>query len=143
MIIYPAVIVHGLADAQAALAPGLPVTLLSAPAAAQFAGCLWWRELVKQAHLRHPHTAVTDFLDCADASGVALGALRSGVPRLVLWPTAPGWDRVASIAEAQGGHVLPQAPPALDLANRNALRALRGWLAGAHGSTGDNKPPAV
>ena len=37
MILPPAVIIHGLPHAQAALAPGLPVTLLSAPWAACFA----------------------------------------------------------------------------------------------------------
>jgi hypothetical protein len=128
MIIYPAVIVHGLAHAMAALAPGLPVTLLSAPGAAQFAGCLWWREIIGAARTGCPDTEGTDILDCADASGIAMGALRSGVCRLVLWPDAPGWDGVAAIAERQGGFILPQAPPALDLAQRNAIRRLRGWL---------------
>jgi hypothetical protein len=51
MIIHPAVIVHGLSDARAALRPGWPVTLLSAPGAALFAGCLWWRELVAAARV--------------------------------------------------------------------------------------------
>jgi hypothetical protein len=128
MIVYPAVIVHGLAHAMAALAPGLPVTLLSAPGAAQFAGCLWWREIVSAARTGCPDTLGTDILDCADASGIAMGALRSGVCRLVLWPDAPGWDGVAAIAERKGGFVLRQAPPALDLAGRNAIRRLRGWL---------------
>jgi hypothetical protein len=128
MIVYPAVIVHGLADAMAALGPGLPVTLLSAPGAAQFAGCLWWREIVSAAHANCPDTEAIDILDCADASGIAIGALRSAVCRLVLWPDAPGWDGVAAIAERQGGFVLRQAPPALDLAQRNAIRRLPGWL---------------
>jgi hypothetical protein len=128
MIVHPAVIVHGLADAKAALAPGLPVTLLSAPGAALYGGCLWWREAVAAARAAFPGTEATDILDCADASGLAMGALRSGVPRLVLWPRAPGWDGVASIAQRQGGFVLRQAPPALDLAYRNANRRLHGWL---------------
>jgi hypothetical protein len=128
MIVYPAVIVHGLAHAMAAVAPGLPVTLLSAPGAAQFAGCLWWREIVGAARTGCPDTESIDILDCADASGIAMGALRSGVCRLVLWPDAPGWDGVAAIAERQGGFILPQAPPALDLAQRNAIRRLRSWL---------------
>jgi hypothetical protein len=50
------------------------------------------------------------------------------VCRLVLWPDAPGWDRVAAIAERQGGFVLLRAPAALDLAQRNAIRRLHGWL---------------
>jgi hypothetical protein len=128
MIIYPAVIVHGLADAQASLAPGLPVTLLSAPGAALFAGCLWWRELVGAARAETPKTVATDILDCADASGMAMSALRSGVHRLVLWPEAPGRNAVAAIAERQGGFILAQAPPALDLSQRNAIRRLHAWL---------------
>jgi hypothetical protein len=130
MIVHPAVIVHGVAHAEAALAPGLPVTLLSAPGAAGFAGCLWWREIVVLARAAHEHTDVIDILDCADASGSAMGALRSGVCRLVLWRTAPGWAGVAAIAERQGGFVLPQAPRALDLAQRNANRRLGEWLLG-------------
>lgn len=128
MIVHPAVIVHGVADAKAALAPGLPVTLLSAPGAAVFAGCLWWREIVAAARTEYPDTKATDVLDCADASGMAMGALRSGVCRLVLWPSAPGWDGVAAIAERQGGFVVSQAPLALDLAQRNAIRQLAAWL---------------
>jgi hypothetical protein len=128
MIIHPAVIVHGLTDARAALTPALPVTLLSAPGAALFAGCLWWRELVAAARAEYPCTQATDILDCADASGFAMGALRSGVTRLVLWPQAPAHASVAAVAAAQGGFVLPQAPPALDLADRGAIRRLGAWL---------------
>jgi hypothetical protein len=128
MIIHPVVIVHGLSDARAALRPGQPVTLMSAPGAALFAGCLWWWELVAAARVAYPHTEATDILDCADASGMALSALRSGVHRLVLWPEAPGWNSVAAIAEQQGGSILPQAPAALDLGQRNAIRRLHAWL---------------
>ena len=49
-----------------------------------------------------------------------MGALRSGVCRLVLWPEAPGWQAVAAIAKREGGFVLRQAPEALDMAARNA-----------------------
>jgi hypothetical protein len=128
MIVHPAVIVHGMADAEAALAPGLPVTLLSAPGAAAFAGCLWWREAVAAARGAFPDTAATDVLDCADASGQAMAALRSGVCRLVLWADAPGWRGVVAIAREQGGFVVAQAPPALDLGQRNATRRLMEWL---------------
>ena len=148
MIVHPAVIVHGLADAKAALAPGLPVTLLSAPGAALFAGCLWWREIVIAACTGYPNTAVPntsviDILDCADASGMAMGALRSGVLRLVLWREAPGWAGVAAVAEHEGGFVLPRAPDALDLAQRNATRKLHAWLqisAGQRAGDSDSCP---
>src|ERR1700712_2962838 len=131
MIVCPAVIVHGLADARAVLAVGAPVTLLSAPGAAGFAGCLWWRELVAAARAAHPGAQMADVLDCADASGMAMSALRSRVCRLVLWPSAPGWAAVAAIAEREGGFVLAQAPRALDMAERKAGRRLRDWLAGS------------
>lgn len=129
-------IVHGLADARAALSFGRPVTLLSAPGAALFAGCLWWREMVAAARAAEPATEAADILDCADASGLALGALRSRVCRLVLWPEAPGWAAVAQIADRQGGFVLQQAPHALDMAGRGAKRRLHAWL---HASGNDDK----
>jgi hypothetical protein len=125
---YRAVIVHGLADARTALKDGAPVTLLSAPGAGLYAGCLWWRALVAAARGTFPDTPATDILDCADASGMAMAALRADVTRLVLWPAAPGWNAVAAIAERQGGFVLSQAPPALDMAARNASRTLPIWL---------------
>ncbi len=129
MIVHPAVTVHGLADAVAALRPGLPVTLLSAPGAAGYAGCLWWRDLVAAARRTCPGTPVLDILDCADASGMAMSALRSGVNRLILWDTAPGWQAVASIVASQSGLILHRAPAALDMARHDAMRHLHAWLA--------------
>ncbi len=128
MVLYPAVIVHGLADARAALTLGLPVTLLSAPAAGLYAGCLWWREVVAQARAECPAVPMVDVLDCADGSGQAMAALRVGMVRLVLWRAAPGWDAVEQIARRQGGFVLPEAPVALDLAAPGATRRLSAWL---------------
>jgi hypothetical protein len=128
MVIHPAVIVHGLADARMALAVGAPATLLSAPGAGIYGGCLWWRSLAAAARAAFPTADMMDLLDCADASGMAMAALRVGVNRLVLWPEAPGWAAVARIAEGQGGFVLPTAPAALDMASRGAERRLHGWL---------------
>jgi hypothetical protein len=130
MVVHPAVIVHGLSDARAALATGWPVTLLSAQGAALFGGCLWWRQVVAAARSEYPDTQAIDILDCADAAGLAMGALRSSVNRLVLWPDAPGHAKVAAIAAAQGGFVLAQPPLALDLGVRNASRRLEAWLRG-------------
>ena len=123
MELYPAVIVHGLGDAMSALARGEPVTLLSAPGAALYAGCGWWLALVEAARAVHPDTTSIDILDCADGTGPALAALRIGLTGLVLWPEAPGRDAVVAIAEARGGFVLPFAPPV----NRpiTVIRAIR------------------
>ncbi len=125
----PAVIVHGLDDARAALAPGRPVALLSAPGAALYAGCGWWRALVGVARAERPAgEAIVDILDCADAAGAALAAVRLGQHRLVLAEAAPGFAAVAAAAAARGGILLTAAPPALDLAVPGAGRALAAWL---------------
>jgi hypothetical protein len=125
---YPAVVIHGLADARTVLALGRPVTLLSAQGAALFAGCGWWRAVIESAVREHPAVPVNEILDCADASGLALGALRIGQRTLVLSPDAPGWNAVAAIAVSLGGEVLTTRPPALDMAERNAARRLHDWL---------------
>lgn len=125
---YPATVIHGLADARLVLSVGCPVTLLSAPGAALFAGCGWWRAVIDRVRGEYPSPAVTDILDCADASGLALGALRIGQRRIVLNPDAPGWQSVATIAVSLGGEVLTARPPALDMAGRSASRRLHDWL---------------
>ena len=129
---------HGLADARSALALGMPVTLLSAPGAGLFAGCLWWREMVAEAHVISSLAGTIDVLDCADASGLALSAVRCGITRLVLWPNAPAWPAVAEIARRQGGFVLQRAPDALDLAKPNAIRRLHTWLQVTDNTTDDS-----
>lgn len=120
----PAVVVRSLAEALAALAHGLPVTLLSAPGAGAVAGAGWWRALCSAARAAHPDTGCTDVLDCADAPGRAMEAIRAGQAFLVLDPACPAFDRVAALAI-----VLPARPPALDLDRRDAQRHLRAWLA--------------
>jgi hypothetical protein len=122
----PAVVVHGLDQACAALVPGLAVTLLSAPAAARFAGAGWWRALVAAARATHPATPCADVLDCADAPGRAMEAIRIGQRILVLDPACPAFARVASLAT-----VLPDRPPALNLGARGASLRLRDWLGAA------------
>jgi hypothetical protein len=137
---YPAVIVHGATDARLALSVGLPVTLLSAPGAALYAGCAWWSALVRQAHAEFPAATLADILDCGDGAGAALAALRIGQQFLVLSRLAPAWNAVAAIASAQGGKVLESAPPALNLDHHGARRRLADWL--AMGTTpGDSAPP--
>lgn len=128
MLRYPAVVVHGLTDARAALGPGRAVTLLSAPGAALFAGCGWWRALLGNVRAEFPAVPVDDVLDCADASGLALAALRVGQHIIVLAREAPGWQAVAAIAQESGALLLTTRPAALDLAARGALRRLPAWL---------------
>jgi hypothetical protein len=125
---YPAVVIHSLADARTVLAVGRPVTLLSATGAALFAGCGWWRALIERARAEYRNASIDDILDCADASGLALGALRIGQRRIVLNAAAPGWSSVAAIASSLGGEVLTSRPTSLDMADRAAVRRLADWL---------------
>src|SRR5580698_10322069 len=122
----PAVMVHGLQHARAALAPGLPVTLLSGPAAGSYAGVGWWRALVTLAC--EGSAAPSDVLDCGESTGRALEALRAGQRLLVLRTEPVQFRDVAERAARGGGNVLAVAPPALDMASRGALRRLEAWL---------------
>jgi hypothetical protein len=138
MLRYPAVVVHGLTDARTVLAEGVPVTVISAPGATLYAGCLWWREMIALARRDYPSTPAVDVLDCADGSGQALAALRIGQQLIVLAFDAPGWAEVAAIAAERGGAVLAARPPALDLAVRGAGRCLPDWLRGGLSSRTDD-----
>jgi hypothetical protein len=139
MVVYPAVVIHGLAEARDVLARGRPVSLFSAPGAGLYAGCGWWRALIVRARAEFPETPALAVLDCAHGAGQALAALRIGVVHLVLWPDAPGWPAVAAIARAKGGFLLDRLPPALDLARRGSIRMLDDWLQ-ARSVTGDIWP---
>ena len=119
----PAVIIHGLADARLALSKQRPVTLLSAPGAGLYAGCLWWQALVVAAETDNPA-----FLDCADAPGRAVEALKLGLRGIILLCEPAVFAAVNGIAQARGAVVLAAAPAALDLAVRGVERKLDAWL---------------
>jgi len=138
MIFAPAVIVHGVEMARQAMAPGRAVTLLSAEGAAAYAGVGWWQALVGLARAAYPDTPMQDILDCGDAPGRALEALRAQQAFLVLRAESGVWADIAERADTQGGLLLRDAPPALDFAARGALRRLEAWLdwGGRAGRTG-------
>ena len=128
MMAHKAVVVHGIADARAALAPGLALTLLSAPGAALFAGCGWWRALVGIARAEHPGVPITDMLDCADAPGRAAEALRIGLKTVIAAVPDDLFASLSALAAESGATVLRQRPPALDLARPGAARQIVAWL---------------
>ncbi len=132
-------VVHGLAQAGAVLAVSLPATLLSAPAAASWAGVGWWRAMVQAACAAHPDTPCLNVLDCGAAPGRAMEALRAGQALLVLDPACPAFTRVASVAAGLGARVLTARPPALDLACPGAARALPAWLHQAGAGDDDSR----
>lgn len=123
MVLPPAIVIHGLDHARAALAAGRPVTLLSAQGAALYAGAGWWRAVIAAAQTNGP-----DILDCADAPGRALEALALGCKHLVLLPV-PAWPSVAARAARYGATLRPDRPDGLDLAEPGASRRIAAWLA--------------
>ncbi len=126
MLLPPAITIHGLDDANTALRPGRPVLLLSAPGAAFFAGCGWWRAVIAKAAIA-TRTAPLDALDCADAPGRALEALAIGCRIIVLEP-CPAWPSVADRAARAGATLLQARPKSLDLATQGAHRHVAAWL---------------
>ncbi len=128
----PAVVVHGLAMAQAvlAVAAGRPLTLLSGVGAGCYAGVGWWMALAAAARAAAPGGAVADVLDCGDAPGRALEALRAGQGIIVLRADPMVWADIAGRAGALGRVLLAAPPPALDMAQRGAARRLSAWLGG-------------
>ena len=141
----PAVVAHTPGQALAALEAAGPrgVLLLSAPGAAGNMGAAWFLALVTWARdgfgesgvAPPPHWAV---LDCGDAPGFALSALRAGARLLVLDSAVPAFAAVAAAAAEAGAALWPERPPALDL-GRLDLRAADGpgrrrlaeWLTGS------------
>ncbi len=129
-LVAPAVTVHGLDQARLALSLRRPLVLVSAPSAAGYAGCLWWRALADLAAAEAPGLVAGDVLDCGDAPGWAMAALRVGCHMLVLAADCPAWARVAAAASGMGATVLPQRPAVLDLGQSGAERKLAAWLRG-------------
>jgi len=138
----PAVTIH--APAEAALALSLAgkrgVLLLSAPGAAGYLGPAWFLGIVAAAAAAVPGVPHKPVLDCADAPGQALGALRAGLRELVLDSACPAFAQVEAAAAALGGRLRPARPASLDLGALDLSRAgararLAAWLTGAdHGA---------
>ena len=122
----PALVVHGLEQARSALAPALPVTLLSAPFAGVFAGAGWWLALMDAAS--EGATPPPHILDCGDAAGRALEAARAGQHLVVLRAPDTIFAEASAIALSYGTILLPVAPASLDLATHGARTGMLDWL---------------
>ena len=96
----PAIRVHDLAEARAALAQAgaEPVTLVSAVGLAAFMGPGYWRAV--ETELGHPIV-----LDCDDDAGLVMAALRAGLRRLIYRGDATSLARLRSMAEQLGAQI--------------------------------------
>ncbi len=109
----PVILVEDRGTAMAAVALGKPVTLLSPPNAAATLGPLWWRALIDEA-AAHATVPVADILDCGEAPGYAMAALRCGCRALVL-ARGPAFATVSAAAATLGAVVLAERPPAMTI----------------------------
>ena len=135
-----AVVIHSHAHALVALAaaervrsasgpePSAGLLLLSAPAAAGYLGPGWWAALIAALQPRMQAVDAVEVLDCGEAAGRAMEALRIGLRRLILSAQCPQQRAVLARAAALGATVAAQRPEALDLAESDAERRLAAWL---------------
>ena len=130
------IIIHSLAQAvtalEAARALDRPVTLASPPGAAAYTGALWFREVVKQAHLEVPQAEVSSILDCGDKPGLVMAAFRQGVLRVRFTGPREAAEKLEAMAEAESLHLITGPLEALDLIDvQDKAQACRDWLSKA------------
>jgi hypothetical protein len=128
----PSIVIHSLAHARIAIdaatdAGNLPVLLLSAPDAGCFMGSAWWLALMEAAAVGHIHP-IPNLLDCGDAAGRAMQALRLGQKGIILDRACPQHQAVLERAIMTGAMLRSERPLALDLAEHGAARRLGAWL---------------
>ncbi len=129
------VIIHDLEHARAALAAAAafdrPVTLVSAPGAAGYAGAAWFLNVVALAAADHPAAKWDAVLDCADRPGHVLAALRQGATAVRYAGSKSTAAKLAAIAERSGARLETGRLKALDLrAETDPWAACRSWIGG-------------
>ena len=127
---------HDLREARAAFAAaaelGVPITVMSAPGAAASLGVGYFAAMIGAARTEFPTVTATAVLDCGDAPGLALAALRQGIDAVRVEAPARVRAKLADIAGQQGGALVAGRVAALDLAGVDEPRAAcRAWLAKA------------
>lgn len=101
--------IRGLAEGREALAraraEGRRIAIASIPDGAAAAGALWFAEIAATLRAEFPDTLADAILDCGDAPGTALGALRAGATTLAY--SGPDPERLAQIAAVSGTRIVP------------------------------------
>ena len=128
-----AVRIHGLDDAMRTCAVanelGVAVTLISASAAVLSMGPAWFRNITRDVEQTYPDLDFEAVLDCGDAAGYALAALRAGVKTIRFFGNAAASEKIRDIAEMYGARVARLPSRVLDIRGaQDAEAALRKWL---------------
>ncbi len=109
-----AIIVNSLAQAIAALRAaaelGRPVILWSPPSAAQSLGTGYILTMVATARQAVPEAEALAVIDCGDAPGLALAALRAGAEAVCVAADEPTLAKLADIAGQSGARLVERRP---------------------------------
>jgi hypothetical protein len=129
-----AIVVHDLAQGRAAFGAAaeldVPLTVMSPMGAASSLGVGYFAALIATLRGEFPTVAATAVLDCGDAPGLALAALRHGVDGVRVKAPRAALARIADIAAQSGGRLVTGRVAALDLVGvEDAAAACRAWLA--------------
>ena len=106
------IVIHSLEDAMAAVKAtesSSRVCLISAPGAAASLGSMAFIEIVRAVRTANPDRQIDAVLDCADAPGLALNALRHGAEAVRLDATPDVIAKVQAIANTTQARVISAA----------------------------------
>lgn len=113
------VVAHEIGQARAACragaAAGAAVEIRSLPGAAGVIGPAWFAAMLGALRAEFPGLDLTGVLDCGDAPGHALAALRQGIRHIRFSGRGRARARLAAIADACGAELMGPARGALDL----------------------------
>ena len=100
------IIIHGIDDARIAAAAarslGVGVRLTSAPGAVSYGGAAWFAEIIALVRAEFPDVAIDAILDCGDAPGHAMAALRTGVTSIRFTGPRRVRDKLEALAHDLG-----------------------------------------
>jgi hypothetical protein len=120
---------------RAAAMSGNSLMIVSPPGAALFAGPIWFRALIRATRAESGVDADVIFvLDCGDAPGAALAAIRARVEAIAFRGTRSVRARLAAIARRAG--VAMHVPPAnaFDMTRNRGSEALLAWFSSPRAS---------
>ena len=128
-----AVVIHGLVDARRACHIardlGVEIQLVSSTDAVSYIGPTWFFNITLRVKQEFPDVVINTVLDCGDAAGGALAALRAGIKSIHYAGNNNVAHKIEDIANQRGAELLKSTPRAFDpRRSANPDSALRAWL---------------
>ena len=109
----------------------MPITLISAPDAVASMGPAWFCNMVEDIVRAYPDLDAEAVLDCGDAAGFALAALRRGAKTIGFSGNKPAARKLEEIAQSHGARLVKRPSRILDpRGERDRDASLRQWLGG-------------